>query len=236
MATLNVKNVDPNNNPVTIEPDDGSEGVTIDGGGQEELELPLLRSKSFAEKMRAGQIDFVKTQNPEKERYLLARQVMPRLLRAIGGDFVELHGRMKSQTHSLEKKWQLYNRNWDKADAEFQQAKAAKAVAIQLHDSVNYFLKAKPEADDVATIEGELADLKAQDLDDLGKTFEEWLEEFEAMTRKLEIAERRLAAAEQAHVTAHASLKAALKDAAEDFEKVDNATLSIGNKIPDLDL
>lgn len=233
MATLNVKNVDPNN-PVTIESDDGSESVEIAADGQEELGLVLLRSKSFAEKMRQGGLDFVKTQNPGKERYLLARQVMPRLLRALGGDAVELHQRLQSQIRSLESKGRLYNRNWDRADAELQQAKAAKASASHLFKSVDYFLKAKPEQDAVDTIQGELEVLQAEDLQQTGKPFEQWFEEFESKKLELEIAERRLAAAEQTYITAHASLKAALEDASKDFEKVDNGTLGIGNKIPAL--
>ncbi len=215
---------------VTIQADTGSASETIDPNSDKPLELALLRSRSFAQLMAEGKIKLVEITSPTKEQYLLARQILPRLLRHLGGDFAELHQRMQSEIVGLEKKRRSYNRHWDKAEGAIEQAEAAKDAAHHLYRGVHHFLKTKPEQDAVDAVMAQLATLQAEDLSETGKLFEQWLEEFETKTAELELAERRLAAAEQAYVTVFASRKRALKKASDDFATADHET-DIGSRI-----
>ena len=227
---LKIRNVDPDN-PVTVEPDSGGGAVTIAAAGDKDLEARLLESRSFAALLAKGKLQFAEPANPSREQYLLARRVLPRLLRSLGSDLVGLHSQVRTATGGLDALRQSYNRSWGSTHKLLESAEASAKPADSLFRAVNHFLKTKPEEDDVAKIEGQLAALQKEDLAVTKRPFAVWLAEFEARKKELEQARKRLAAAQAVYIAPMAQLKQSLKAASDDFQAAD-ADADIGEAIP----
>jgi hypothetical protein len=227
---LKIRNIDPDN-PVTVEPDSGSGKVTIPAAGDKDLEARLLESKSFAALLAAGKLQFSEPANPTKEQYLLARQVLPRLLRSLGSDLAGLHSQVRTATGGLDALRETYNRSWSTTHDLLEAAKSSAKPADHLFRAINHFLKTKPEEDEVAKIEAQLTALQKEDLAVTKRPFAVWLADFEAKKKELEQAKKRLAAAQAVWIAPLAQLKQALKDASDRFQTTD-PDADIGDEIP----
>ena len=157
--------------------------------------------------------------------------MLPGLLRRLGGQFVQVHGRLEASSDALSRLRETYNKSWAKTETVIIGAEGASKGADHLFRAVNHFLKVKPEEDAVAQIEGELAALQTEDLAQTGKLFAQWLAEFEAKAEELADAEKTLAVAARVYLTPYAELKQVLKDASDDFKVADHTT-DIGTQIP----
>lgn len=227
--TLKIKNED--NAQIVVAPDSGGAPVLVDAGQEAELTATHLTSRSFSDHLAAGRARFVETVNPTKEQYLLARRVLPGLLRSLGGRFVGIHGLMEDSMGALARMREAYNKSWAKTEAEIVDAEDASKGAEHLFRAVNHFLKLKPEEDALAQIEAELAALQAEDLGQTGKPFAQWLAEFQAKAEELADAEKTLAVAASVYITPHAELKQAVKNAWDAFKVADHTT-DIGAEVP----
>ncbi|HWM92958.1 MAG TPA: hypothetical protein VN493_19500 [Thermoanaerobaculia bacterium] len=227
---LKIRNIDPDN-PVTVEPDSGGGAVTIAAAGDKDLEARLLESKSFAALLAVGKLQFSEPVNPTKEQYLLARRVLPRLLRSLGADLVGLHSQVRTATGGLDALREKYNRSWGATHELLESAESSAKPADHLFRAVNHFLKTKPEEDEIAKVEAQLTALQKEDLAVTKRPFAVWLADFEAKKKELEQAKKRLAGAQAAWLAPLAQLKQALKDASDDFQAADPAA-DIGDEIP----
>ena len=148
---LKIRNED--NAQIAIAPYGGGAPTTIDPGQDAELSVHYLSSQSFSDHLVAGRARFVEVANPSKEQYLLARQVLPGLLRRLGGQFVQVHGRLEASSDALSRLRETYNKSWAKTETVIIGAEGASKGADHLFRAVNHFLKVKPEEDAVAQIE-----------------------------------------------------------------------------------
>ncbi len=228
-AKLKIENVD--TNPVQIDPDGDGDSVTINTGQNAELEAALLTSRKFAQLLNEGRIRFVKTPVPTTEQYELARLVFPKLIRTLGGDFVEIHDAVLAARQQLLALHAKYNKQWTVAEQTLIVAEQAAAGAKHLAEGANHFFSTKPETNAIAALEAELLVLKDEDLNQSGKPFNVWLEEFEAKNHELHVAEQKLALVERAYFNPLADLRDRLDVVQAELAVVDHAT-DIGAQVP----
>ena len=83
---------------VTIDADSGPDAVDVADGAEADLEERFLRGTSFQGHVDSGRLRFVLTPSPTAEQYMLARRIMPVLLRNSGGRLIS---RAKCASSSL---------------------------------------------------------------------------------------------------------------------------------------
>lgn len=228
--TLRIKNVDAN--PVDIEPDGGDTApVTVAPNADADLGGQLLSSKSFRALMAEGKVRFIETPNPTPAQFHLARAVLPRLLRRVGGPIVSLADLLETAKESLDAKRSDYNQRHGAAKSVFQESQDTAQSADHLFRGANHFLNTKLEEATVAQVEAEIAVLESEDLGISGRTLQEWFADRDARQAELEAAQAALATASERIVAPLAGLLQEVKNAATTFAAVDPNT-DIGAPLP----
>ncbi len=229
-ATLRVRNEDAA--PIRVESDGGSvEPVVIAPSADADLGGRLLSSRSFRTLLASGKVRFIETPSPTDAQYRLARQVMPLLLKKVGGPIVALADLLGTAKESLNGKRLDYNQRHAGAVAVIQDGKDSAEAADHLYRGCNHFLNSKLEEAVVTGLEADITALEAEDLDVSGRSLQEWFAERDAKQEELQAAQAALEAAERQYVDPLAGLKQAVQEASTTFAAADPST-DVGAALP----